>query len=216
MDLPYETQFKILLMLPPSSIGSYCNVNTVTSTICRTNAFWSLKSKRDFGITFDMIPGDITPGEKYDLASNIENLVIYLLDMHIYEYLPYLLSIAKSRVATKDDRINYQSILFQIIYDIVSNKSDAEAVESLRLLEPEFIGLTADELADMMRDAYLFAVLSDMRGTVSLLSKYYDWRSEQNTEILYDWINHWDSQNNPIYLDRLAKIGLIPADILEQ
>ena len=49
--LPYEIQFKYLLPLSYKDIIHYCLTATTPLAVCRTQAFWELKAKREFGIT---------------------------------------------------------------------------------------------------------------------------------------------------------------------
>lgn len=211
--LPYETQFRILLSLPLLDVIKYCNVNTVTATICKTYAFWNLKAKRDFGISLDLVPGNMTYREKYELAGDEGGLISHLIISRKPELFGRLWAIIRNKVDHNKDG-NYQRLLTYVLEDIVSIGDDETVALFLEELEPYLAELDDNEQRqDILRATYFAAVLKDMDDSVALLNKYYDWQ-EDRSEFLQEWIILWANEDDPATLERLADIGLVPDDII--
>jgi len=211
--LPYETQFRILLSLPLLDVIKYCNVNTVTATICKTYAFWNLKAKRDFGVSLDLIPGNMTYRQKYELAGDEGGLISHLIISRKPVLFGRLWAIIRNKVDPNKDG-NYQRLLTYVLEDIVSIGDDETVAVFLRILEPYLKELDDNEQRqDILRAAYFAAVLKDMNDSVALLDNYYDWTTDQS-EWLQEWITQWAYEDDPATLARLAEIGLVPGDVL--
>ena len=222
-SLPYETQFRFLLSLPPGSVANYCNVNTTAAAICRTTAFWNLKSKKDFGITFDMIPGDLTLTDKYDLASNKEFLLNYLFENKQLDNIPYILSLMRTEAITDVELVKYKVIAVSIISRIVNQEDDDTTAAIIKQIVLPLVVFTGDEaifsmtteILSHLRNAYFRAVLNNMDKTVAALSMHYNWRFDITSWTLSQWIKQWYRIGNPELLAKLAKVGLVPTNLVE-
>jgi hypothetical protein len=212
--LPYETQFKILLSLPPADISNYCNSNTVTATICGTYAFWNLKAKRDFGFSLDMVPGTLTYMEKYNIVRYKDRLLSYLVDNREFALFADAWAIIRAKT-DPNKNIVYQYLLQHTLNDIANIDEDDIILAFLQILEPYLAELKdGKRKRDIIRTIYFAAVLKDMDDVVALLDKYYDWQLDLNNKDLREWITEWDYYDDPVILEKLAKIGLVPGDIV--
>lgn len=86
---PNETYFQILLSLDYPSLMNYCSVNSVISSICSDEYFWSQKLLQDYPQLLNSKPEDLTFANYYRKIYSLPSVEEYIQNNRFFE--PYAL-----------------------------------------------------------------------------------------------------------------------------